>query len=118
MEANLGSMEAQKGGDLAAVDGVRGVVGVVGANGCVWGGVVTAKVEVTVGCRHNWVPKRCTSCFHGGGFPPNGVLLGVKEECDCPGSEEYIVGSVVRYDPLGVMELNVPVSKLDRPAVG
>ena len=117
MEANLGSMEAQKGGDLAAVDGVRGVVGVVGANGCVWRGVATAKVEVTVGCRYNWVPKGGTSCFHGRGFPLYGVILGVKEECDRPGGEEYSVRGVVRDDTMGVIKLHVHVSKLDSPAV-
>ena len=44
LEANLGSMEAQEGGDLSAVDGLRGVVGVVGAYGSVWRGVVAAEV--------------------------------------------------------------------------
>ena len=117
LEANLGSMEAQEGGDLSAVDGLRGVVGVVGAYGSVWRGVVAAEVEVTVGSSHNWVTKVVPSCFHGGGFAPDGVLLGVKEECDRPGGEEYSVRGVMRNDAPCIVELHVPVTELYSPAV-
>ena len=111
-------MEAQEGGDLAAVDGVRSGVGVVGANWRVWRRVVTAEMEVTVGCCHNWVPKGVTSCLHGGGFSSDGVLLGVEEECDRPGGEEYSVRCIVRDDALCIMKLHISVTKLDCPAVG
>ena len=70
-----------------------------------------------MGGSHNWVSKLVPSCFHGGRLAPDGVLLGVKEECDRPGGEEYRVRGVMGDDASCIMELHVSVAELDSPAV-
>ena len=79
LEAYLGGMNAEKGGDLAVVHALASVVDVVGANGSVWWRLITAEMQVAVGSENNWITEGVTSCFDGGEFFPDEILLDVKE---------------------------------------
>ena len=118
LEANLCGVEAEEGGDLAAVDTMRSVVDVVSAYGGVWWGVVTAEVEITVGGGYHWVTKGYTGSFHGGGFTADTVLLCIQKVCDGPRRKEGVIRGIVRNNTLRVGELHVLVTELDCTAMG
>ena len=59
-----------------------------------------------------------TSCFHGGGFTPDIVLLGVKEQCGCPSIKEGLVRGIARGNAGRIVELYIPEPKLGGTSMG
>ena len=70
------------------------------------------------GCCGDCVAVFQTGRFHGCGFSPDTVLLGIKEQCDCPSFQEGLVRGVSRNDPILVVELHILEAELDRASVG
>ena len=114
LEAQFHSFKAEGVCDVLAVDGGEDCLrrGVVTADWAIKGGVVGAEMEEAAGRRRDYITMEEPGGLHFIRFPPDTILLSVKEECHGGSSHENVVGGVSWDDPVLVVELEVPKAEL------
>ena len=120
LEANLGSFQAEGGGDVAAGNGGRSGFcrGEVGTDGQFGVSVMGAEVNEAACCCHHGAAVQQSGGFHSGRFAADTILLRVEEEGDGGGGEKDMIRSVLWYNAICVMELHIFVAKLGGTSVG